>query len=141
MRTPEGVTFTLYPLNAATLAHYAEHPEKRREHDDGTPTAREIERQILRHSDPMMFMRYEPWRHGGSYTAVTYPGGAVGCIASARHTASKRFEIACDPRPERDTYRTRDEAAHAERELVLSIWIALRDGTATEETIAREETP
>lgn len=72
---------------------------------------------------------YEPWRHGGSYVwNLRYPSGAVGCIASARHTISGKFEIACDPRrgtgvDEKELqYKTRDEAAYAERDLVVQMW-------------------
>lgn len=66
---------------------------------------------------------YDYWRHGGSYvTNVVYPSGAVGCIASARHSRSGRFEIACAPAGHDETYRTRDAAARAEAEIALAQW-------------------
>lgn len=66
---------------------------------------------------------YAPWRHGGSYvTTIVYPSGAVGCIASAKHTLSGKFEIACHP--DAGTFRTRRAAAFAEREIALQEWRA-----------------
>jgi hypothetical protein len=60
---------------------------------------------------------YEPWRHGGWYVVNTrYPSGACGCVS--RNFPDKKWRIVCDPRPDQPTYRTRDEAAAAERELV-----------------------
>lgn len=69
---------------------------------------------------------YEPWRHGGWYVVnVRHPSGAVGCVS--RNYADKRWRIACDPRPGAYpggsgdvTYRTRDEAARAERDLIAT---------------------
>lgn len=65
---------------------------------------------------------YESWRHGGWYvTNCIYPSGAVGCVS--RNYADRKWRIVCDERPnahELYTYRTRDEAARAERELALS---------------------
>jgi hypothetical protein len=64
---------------------------------------------------------YEKWRHGGSYvTNLIYPNGAVGCIASARHTASGKFEIACHH--DAGTFPTRRAAAFAEREIAQQMW-------------------
>ena len=66
---------------------------------------------------------YDRWRHGGWYvTNVRYPSGAVGCVS--RNYPDKRWRIVCDPRPDAHalhTYRTRDEAARAERELTIEI--------------------
>lgn len=77
--------------------------------------------------------RYSNWRHGGSYVDnIVYPSGAVGCIASSRHTRSGRFEIACSPAEHDEKYRTRDEAARAEAEIALSQWAdALREEVAS----------
>lgn len=64
---------------------------------------------------------YEKWRHGGSYvTNLIYPNGAVGCIASAQHTASAKFEIACHH--DAGTFPTRRAAAFVEREIVNELW-------------------
>lgn len=65
---------------------------------------------------------FEPWRHGGWYVMnVRYPSGAVGCVS--RNYSDGKWRIACDPRPfeEQPTFRTRDEAARAERALVESM--------------------
>jgi hypothetical protein len=62
---------------------------------------------------------YSPWRHGGWYVNnVRYPSGAVGCVS--RNYEDKKWRIACDPRPfeQRPTFKSRDEAARAERELI-----------------------
>lgn len=63
---------------------------------------------------------YSAWRHGGWYVAnVRYPSGACGCVS--RNYVDRKWRIVCDARPnahERWTYRTRDEAAHAELKLV-----------------------
>jgi hypothetical protein len=62
---------------------------------------------------------YEPGRHGGWYVnEVRYPSGAVGCVS--RNYPDKKWRIACDERPGDHTYRTRDEAARAEWEMVES---------------------
>lgn len=64
---------------------------------------------------------YEYWRHGGSYvTNVVFPSGAVGCVASARHTLSGKFESACF---DLGTFKTRDAAARAERAHAISLWV------------------
>ena len=76
-------------------------------------------------NDPAWTPTYSRWRHGGSYVDnLRYPNGAAGCIASARHTDDGLFHIACDPRPaDRQVgYHTREAAAYAEREMVLSMW-------------------
>lgn len=66
---------------------------------------------------------YERWRHGGSYVVnLVYPTGAVGCIASARHTVSGKFEIACQP--DAGQFSTRRAAAFAEREIAIELWRA-----------------
>ncbi len=69
---------------------------------------------------------YEPWRHGGWYVVnVRLPGGAVGCVS--RNYADRKWRICCDPRPGAYpggpgdvTYRTRDDAARAERDLATN---------------------
>ena len=79
-------------------------------------------------SDPSWKPTYSRWRHGGSYVDnLYYPSGAVGCIASARHTVDGLFRIACDPRLEDQQvgYRTREAAAYAERGMVLCMWRTL----------------
>lgn len=67
---------------------------------------------------------YEPWRHGGWYVVnVRYPGGAVGCVS--RNYPDRKWRIVCDQRPdahEKHTYRTRDDAARAERDLARARW-------------------
>lgn len=90
-----------------------------------TPTRETIELMIRKLEDPNFQMSYTPWRHGGFYTNVRYPSGAVGCVISARCSLSGKFEIACDERPDRGEYKTRNEAAHAERALVVDMWRAL----------------
>lgn len=66
---------------------------------------------------------YLPWRHGGWYVAnIDYPSGAAGCVS--RNYPDKKWRIVCDKRwfaYEMHTYKTRDEAARAERELVKDI--------------------
>lgn len=60
---------------------------------------------------------YSPWRHGGWYVDnVRYPSGAVGCVS--RNYPDGKWRIACDSRQGDHTYRTRDEAAWAERALI-----------------------
>jgi hypothetical protein len=67
---------------------------------------------------------FEKWRHGGWYvTNVRYPSGACGCVSN--NYDDKKWRISCDPRDfnsfeEQPTYKTRDAAARAERELALS---------------------
>jgi hypothetical protein len=59
---------------------------------------------------------YSWWRHGGWYVDnVHYPSGAVGCVS--RNYPDRKWRIACDDRHPQPTYRSRDEAARAEREL------------------------
>jgi hypothetical protein len=71
---------------------------------------------------------YSRWRHGGWYVDnVHYPSGAVGCVS--RNYGDRKWRIACDERRRTGTnvppsqvvdhtYRTRDEAATAERRLI-----------------------
>ena len=65
---------------------------------------------------------YSPWRHGGWYVGnVRHPSGAVGCVS--RNYADGKWRIVCDPRPnahQLHTYRTRDEAAQAEADLIAA---------------------
>ena len=65
--------------------------------------------------------QFSKWRHGGWYVDnVRYPSGASGCVS--RNFPDGKWRIACDKRPfeEQPTFRTRDLAARAERELTLS---------------------
>lgn len=65
---------------------------------------------------------YSPWRHGGWYVeGVRYPTGAIGCVS--RNYADRKWRIACDPRPfeQRPTFKTREQAAMAEWELVQAL--------------------
>lgn len=66
--------------------------------------------------------QYSSWRHGGWYvTNLRYPSGACGCVS--RNYADGKWRIVCDPRPfdEAPTFKSRDAAARAERELVESM--------------------
>lgn len=64
--------------------------------------------------------RYSHWRHGGSYvTNIVFPSGACGCIASAAHTRSGKFESACF---DLGTFPTRQAAAFAERAYAMKLW-------------------
>lgn len=57
---------------------------------------------------------YEPWRHGGWYvTNIRYQSGACGCVS--RNYPDRKWRIVCAEG--RGTFRTRDEAALAERAL------------------------
>jgi hypothetical protein len=60
--------------------------------------------------------QYTAWRHGGWYTNVRLPDGAVGCVS--RNYPDRKWRIVCDPREGDHTYKTRDEAARAEKALV-----------------------
>lgn len=70
--------------------------------------------------------RYERWRHGGWYVGgIYYPNGGCGCVSN--NYPDKKWRIACDPRrfdlnePGDFTFPTRDAAARAELELLLSL--------------------
>jgi len=72
---------------------------------------------------------YSPWRHGGSYVVnIVFPQGGCGCIVSARHTRSGKFESACF-RDEVGQHRTRRAAAFAEREHAMRLWRAWDEKT------------
>lgn len=63
---------------------------------------------------------YSRWRHGGWYVNdVTYPSGAVGCVAKY---PDGKWHIVCDEREGafegKFTYNSRDEAADAEAQLI-----------------------
>ncbi|MBW4025584.1 MAG: hypothetical protein HIU92_21140 [Proteobacteria bacterium] len=65
---------------------------------------------------------YSPWRHGGWYVhGIRYPNGGIGCVS--RNYADRKWRIACDPRPfeQRPTFKTREQAAMAEWELVQTL--------------------
>ena len=62
---------------------------------------------------------YSRWRHGGWYVHnVRYPSGAVGCVS--RNYPDGKWRIVCDERPfeDRPTFRTRNDAAQAELDLI-----------------------
>ena len=62
---------------------------------------------------------YSAWRHGGWYVDnVRYKSGAVGCVS--RNYKDGKWRIVCDPRPfeEQPTFKSRDAAAAAERQLI-----------------------
>lgn len=78
---------------------------------------------IVRTGNKELTFMYTKWRHGGWYTNVRYPSGACGCVS--RNYPDKKWRIVCDPRRKGNlneegdfTYKTRDEAALAEYELV-----------------------
>lgn len=69
---------------------------------------------------------YSKWRHGGWYVHnVRYPSGACGCVSN--NYPDKKWRIACDDRrtelgqPGDFTFKSRDEAARAEHELVKTM--------------------
>lgn len=59
-------------------------------------------------------LRYSRWRHGGWYTNIRYPNGAVGCVSN--NYTDKKWRIVCYPLPHEEcpTFSTRDDAAKAE---------------------------
>ncbi len=62
---------------------------------------------------------YEYWRHGGWYvTNIRYPKGGCGCVSS--NYPDKKWRIVCG-RPYAETFKSRDAAARAEREIVLRL--------------------
>ena len=68
---------------------------------------------------------YSKWRHGGWYVHnVFYPNGAIGCVSN--NFTDRKWRIACDPRPfaEAPVFKTREDAARAERDLVASLTFA-----------------
>lgn len=85
--------------------------------------------EVLRLMDPARPLGFSRWRHGGWYVhGVRYPSGACGCVSN--HYPDKKWRIACDDRrlalnePGDVTFRTREEAACAERLLALEAWTA-----------------
>jgi hypothetical protein len=65
---------------------------------------------------------YSRWRHGGWYVAGTrWPNGGCGCVS--RNYEDGKWRIVCDPRPfdVAPTFKTRDDAARAERVLVAQL--------------------
>lgn len=71
---------------------------------------------------------FEKWRHGGWYVSnVHYASGAIGCVARDRRDG--KWRIACDRRPNETapTFRSRDEAARAEREYAKSPEVVAHD--------------
>jgi hypothetical protein len=68
---------------------------------------------------------YSAWRHGGWYVyGIRYPNGGVGCVS--RNYPDRKWRIACDPRPfeQQPTFKTREQAAMAEWELVQALSVA-----------------
>lgn len=70
--------------------------------------------------------QFSRWRHGGWYVNnVTYPSGACGCVSN--NYPDKKWRIACDDRRSvlgdsgDFTFKTRDAAGRAERELVAQL--------------------
>lgn len=62
---------------------------------------------------------YSRWRHGGWYVNnVHYPSGAIGCVSC--NYPDKKWRIVCHPLPFEDspTFKSRDDAARGERDLV-----------------------
>lgn len=68
---------------------------------------------------------YTKWRHGGWYVTNVDRGGAVGCVSN--NYADGQWRIVCDPRRGAlnetgdFTFRSRDDAAYAERELAEAL--------------------
>jgi hypothetical protein len=74
-------------------------------------------------SIPDWHPEYEPWRHGGWYvTNICYPSGAVGCVS--RNYPDRKWRIVDQNHvpgsPEDVTYKSRDEAAYAERQISMA---------------------
>jgi hypothetical protein len=90
------------------------------------PSREEIAKHIARLSDANFKPEYGDRRGPNSYTNVVYPSRACGCITSARYTTTGRFHITCDPRDGEYSYKTRDEAAKAEGQIVLEMWRTLQ---------------
>lgn len=79
--------------------------------------------QALTEDDDTWEPSYSPWRHGGWYVHnVQHMKGGCGCVSN--NYPDKKWRIACDERrgnlgePGDFTFRTRDEAAKAERALI-----------------------
>jgi hypothetical protein len=65
---------------------------------------------------------YSPRRHGGWYVDnIPYSSGAVGCVS--RNYSDRKWRIVCDPRPfeHQPTFKSREEAATAEWNLVQTL--------------------
>ncbi len=84
---------------------------------------------------------YSKWRHGGWYVRnVQYPSGGCGCVSNNYDDGAWR--IVCDGRrqalgqPGDFTFKTRDEAARAERELVRQITLDRLSKRASQQTAA-----
>jgi len=73
---------------------------------------------------------YSKWRHGGWYVNNTYPSGGCGCVSN--NYDDNKWRIVCDPRrgrlgePGDFTFKTRDEAARAERALIRNMVLAMQ---------------
>lgn len=84
---------------------------------------------------------YTQWRHGGWYVRnVQYPSGGCGCVSNNYDDGAWR--IVCDGRrqalgePGDFVFKTRDEAARAERELVRQITLDRLSKRADQQTAA-----
>ena len=65
--------------------------------------------------------QFSKWRHGGYYvTNVRYLSGAVGCVSN--NYPDGKWRIVCDKRPfdQQPTFKTRTDAAIAERDLAIA---------------------
>ena len=63
---------------------------------------------------------YSRWRHGGWYVHdVRYPSGAIGCVSN--NYTDRKWRIACDEREGDYTYKTRNDAADAEAQIVKKL--------------------
>lgn len=76
---------------------------------------------------------YRAWRGGGWYVDnVHYPSGAVGCVS--RNYADKKWRIVCD-RDFTRTFRSRDDAARAEREDTIRVQAEQDNSHALDSTL------
>jgi hypothetical protein len=74
-------------------------------------------------SSPTWQPDYGPWRHGGWYVYnLHHPEGGCGCVS--RNYPDKKWRIVGHDGPGSKTYRTRDEAAQAERRIALAKYSA-----------------
>lgn len=73
---------------------------------------------------------FSKWRHGGWYVhGITHLNGGCGCVSN--NYVDGMWRIVCDPRrvdvnePGDYTFKTRQEAAHAERALIRELTLAM----------------
>lgn len=79
---------------------------------------------------PAWVPMYSKWRHGGFYVhGITSLSGGCGCVSN--NYQDGKWRIVCDPRrndigqPGDFTFKTRNEAAHAERALIREQFIEM----------------